>query len=281
MVQGVEPRPVADFDDKAEIQKQWNTDPCGSSTAPEHEPGTAAFFFKVERERYEVYAPWMRTAMGFEAYGGKKVLEIGPGLGTDHAQFARAGAEMYALDLTARHLELTRRHFQLEDLVTRLVRGDAEALPFADGAFDVVYSFGVLHHTPGMQAAIHEVDRVLRPGGLAIVGFYHKHSAFHWICTMLVRGVMEGGLWRKGYRRLLADIEHRSADSEAVPLVKVLTRRDCRRLFAGFGETRIRADQIDYAHFWPSLPPATGLSRRLLETLAHRWGWYLTVFSRK
>jgi SAM-dependent methyltransferase len=281
MVQEGEPRLMPDFDDKAETQKQWNTDPCGSSTAPEHEPGTAAFFSKVETERYEVYAPWMRTAIGFEGYRGKKVLEIGPGVGTDHAQFARAGAEMYALDLTARHLELTRRHFQLKDLVTRPVRGDAEALPFSDDSFDVVYSFGVLHHTPGTQEAIEEVRRVLRPGGLAIVGLYHKHSAFYWICTMFLRGVIRGDLWKRGYRRLLADIEHRSADSDAVPLVKVLTRRDCRRLFSGFGETRIRADQIDYAHFWPSLPPATGLSRRLLEALAHRWGWYLTVFSRK
>lgn len=281
MVQKSEPQPMADFDDKAEAQKQWNADPCGSSTASEYEPGSPAFFRKVETERYDVYAPWMRTAIGFETCRGKRVLEIGPGLGTDHAQFARAGAEMYALDLTVRHLELTRRHFELEGLVTRPVRGDAETLPFADDSFDVVYSFGVLHHTPGTQEAVEEVRRVLRPGGLAIVGFYHKHSAFYWIYTMLVRGVIRGGLEKKGYRRLLADIEHRSADSDAVPLVKVLTRRDCRRLFAGFAETRIRADQIDYAHFWPSLPPAIGASRRLLETLAHRWGWYLTVFSRK
>jgi len=272
---------MPEFADKLEVQKQWNADPCGSSTAREHESGSAAFFHKVETERYDIYAPWMRMAIGFEAYRGKRVLEIGPGLGTDHAQFARAGAEMYALDLTVRHLELTRRHFELEGLVTRLVRGDAEALPFEADYFDVVYSFGVLHHTPGTQAAIDEVRRVLRPGGLAIVGLYHKHSAFYWICTMLLRGVIRGELRKKGYRRLLADIEYRSTDSDAVPLVKVLTRRDCRRLFADFAETRIRADQIDYAHFWPSLPPATGASRRLLERFAHRWGWYLTVFSLK
>jgi SAM-dependent methyltransferase len=117
------------FDDKLEIQKQWNTDPCGADSAREHALGTPAFFRAVEAERYGVYAPWMREAIGFGGFGGKKVLEIGPGLGSDHAQFARAGAEMYALDLTARHLDLTRRRIEIEGLITRAVRADAEALP--------------------------------------------------------------------------------------------------------------------------------------------------------
>jgi SAM-dependent methyltransferase len=235
----------------------------------------------VESDRYEVYAPWLREAMGFGQFDDKKVLEIGPGLGTDLVQFARAGAKTYALDLTIRHLELTRGRCEIEGLVTRLVRGDAETLPFSDRSFDVVYSFGVLHHTPGMEKAVEEIHRVLRPGGLAIVGLYHKHSAFYWICTILWRGVLRGRLWKEGYRRLLADIELRSPGSDALPLVKVLTRRDCRRLFAGFRETKVRTDQIDYSHFWPPLAPSTGRSRRLIETLAHRWGWYLTVFSWK
>ena len=135
-------------DDKAETQKQWNTDPCGAETAAEHEPGTPAFFRKIDTERYDSTRPGCATRIGFEGFAGKKVLEIGPGLGTDHAQFARAGAKMFALDLTRRHLELTRRRFEIEGLVTRLVRGDAERLPLADGSFDVVYAFGVLHHTP-------------------------------------------------------------------------------------------------------------------------------------
>ena len=270
-----------DFDDKLETQKQWNTDPCGAESGREHTPGTAAFFRAVESERYGVYAPWMREAIGFGAFGGKKVLEIGPGLGTDHAQFARAGAEMYALDLTARHLDLTRRRIGIEGLTTRAVRADAERLPFSDGTFDAVYSFGVLHHTPGTQAAIGEIHRALRPGGLAIISLYHKHSAFYWICTMLLRGVIRGRLWTQGHRRLLSEIERRSPESEAVPLVKVLSRRECRALFACFAATKIRSDQIDYGHFCPLIPPSTGRSRRLLEKLAHRWGWYLTVFARK
>jgi SAM-dependent methyltransferase len=269
------------LDVKRETQKQWNADPCGARTALEHEAGTPEFYRQVEHERYDVYAPWMREAIGFASHAGEAVLEVGPGLGTDHAQFARAGARMFALDLTNRHLQLTRRRFLNEGLLTRPVRGDAEALPFADAMFDLVYSYGVLHHTPDTAGAVREIHRVLRPGGLAIVGLYHRHSAFHWIYTVLWRGVVFGGLWRKGYRRLLSDIEYRSAGSDAVPLVKVFSRRECRRLFSGFRETRLRADQIEWSHMVPFAAPGRGPSRGVLEALGHRWGWYLTAFARK
>ncbi len=254
---------------------------AGRGLRLEHEAGTPEFYRKVEHERYEVYAPWMRQAIGFSSHAGHEVLEIGPGLGTDHAQFARAGAHMYALDLTARHLQLTRKRFEMEGLVTRLVRGDAESLPFADDRFDVVYSYGVLHHTPDTAGAVNEIHRVLRPGGLAIVGLYHRHSAFHWIYTVLWRGIRLGELQRKSYRRLLADIEYRSPGSDAVPLVKVFSRRECRRLFEGFAEMTVRADQIEWSHLVPFAGPGRGPSRRVLETIARHWGWYLTVFARK
>jgi SAM-dependent methyltransferase len=272
---------VEEHNAKRETQKQWNADPCGARTAPEHEPGTAEFYRKVEHERYDVYAPWMREAIGFPSHAGEAVLEIGPGLGTDHAQFARAGARMFALDLTDRHLRLTQQRFASERLVTRAVRGDAEQLPFADASFDSVYSYGVLHHTPDTAGAVDEIRRVLRPGGRAIVGLYHRHSAFHWVRTVLWRGLRLGELRHKSYRRLLADIEYRSPESDAVPLVKVFSRRDCRRLFAEFAEARIRSDQIEWSHLVPFARPDAGPSRRTLETLGRRWGWYLTVFARK
>jgi len=269
------------LDAKRETQKQWNADPCGARTAPEHEAGTPEFYRQVEHERYDVYAPWMRKAIGFASHAGEAVLEVGPGLGTDHAQFARSGARMFALDLTNSHLQLTRRRFENEGLLTRPVRGDAEGLPFADASFDLVYSYGVLHHTPDTAGAVREIHRVLRPGGLAIVGLYHRHSAFHWVYTVLWRGVLFGELRRKGYRRLLSDIEYRSAGSDAQPLVKVFSRRECRRLFDRFAETRLRADQIEWSHVVPFAAPGSGPSRRSLEAAAHRWGWYLTVFARK
>ncbi len=268
-------------DYKAESQKQWDGDPCGAVTAEGLVPGSPEFFARIESERYDIYAPWMREAMGFGAYAGKRVLEIGPGLGTDHAQFARAGARMFALDLARRHLELTRQRFSHEGLVTRPVHSDAERLPFPDASFDVVYSFGVLHHTPDTNAAVSEVHRVLRPSGVAIVGLYHRHSAFFWVRTILVRGVLRGRLVNPGYRRILAEIEHRAPGSDAVPLVKVYSRSECRRLFSTFSEARIRTDHIDLPHCLPPAPPTSGAARRRLERLGRRWGWYVTVTATK
>jgi hypothetical protein len=80
---------------------------------------------------------------------------------------------------------------------------------------------------------------------------------------------------------MLSDIEYRSASSEAVPLVQVLSRRECRRLFGAFGEVRLRTDHVEPWHFVPFAKPVHGPLRRRFETLAHRWGWYLTVFARK
>jgi len=269
------------LDDKLEIQKQWNAEPCGTATAAGLEPGTAAFYRRVEDERYGTYAPWLKHAVDFAAWRGRRVLEIGPGLGTDHAQFARGGALAFGIDLTEAHLHHTRRRFELEGLKARLARADAERLPFCPDSFDAVYSFGVLHHTPDTQGAVDEIRRVLRPGGTAIVSLYHRHSAFYWIATMLCRGIRHGELWRKGYRRMLAGIERGSESSGAQPLVKVLSRRQCRRLFSGYSRVAVRTDHVDYSHVFPSRAPSTGARRQRIERWAGHWGWYLTVAASK
>jgi SAM-dependent methyltransferase len=270
------------YDDKTETQKQWNADPCGAVTGGELEPGTPAFYARVTHERYENYAPWMKATLRFERFAGQRVLEIGPGLGTDHAEMARAGARLVALDLTSRHLELTRKRFELEGLRAEAVRGDAERLPFPAGSFDAVYSFGVIHHTPDMPAAVEEIRRVLRPGGLALLGLYHRHSAFYWIHTMLLRGLVLGGLITKGHRRLLSEIEYRAPGSDAVPLVQVLSRADCRRLCVRFGSVELQTAHIELSHFLPLFRPGRlPRVRRLLERVAKRWGWYLIVSARK
>ena len=73
------------------------------------------------------------------------------------------------VDLTQRGVDLTRERLALEGLEAEVRVADAEALPFEDASFDIVYSWGVLHHSPNTQQAVNEVHRVLKPGGVARV----------------------------------------------------------------------------------------------------------------
>lgn len=260
---------------KSEAVKQWNSDPCGAIGG--HELGTREFFAEVERDRYDAYAPWMRSVMGFDRYAGKRLLEVGFGLGTDHVAFTRGGARCFGVDLTPTHIQATRRRLRLEPAPVRLTNGDAESLPFRTASFDVVYSFGVLHHTPDTQGSIDEVHRVLKPGGEAIIGLYHRYSAFfaYWV---VVQGILRGGFLRKGYRRTLSGIERRE-NSDAVPLVKVYSRRSARRLFSNFEDVRIETHHFDLEQ--------AGRIGRFVKSIfgqPRSWqalGWYLVIRARK
>jgi ubiquinone/menaquinone biosynthesis C-methylase UbiE len=267
--------------DKLETQKQWDADPCGAVTVQDHRPGTLEFYRAIRRHRYEVYGPWFDRVVGFDSWRDLDVLEVGVGLGSDHYRFARGGNRMTALDLSREHLSQTTTHLKLEGRSTTPHYGDAEEMPFADHSFDLVYSFGVLHHTPDTQKSIDEVLRVLRPNGTALIGLYHRHSWFYYISTMLVQGVLRGGLWRKGRRRLLSEIEYRSDPNSALPLVKVVSRRDVRKLFHGFARVRITACHVESTHFSKFAPLVSWLGRERLERWLGFGGWYLIVQAQK
>ena len=161
----------------------WEADPCGAAhgEAPE---GTPEFFAQVERKRNEL-EPFIARYADFPLTRGQRVLEIGVGAGTDFMRFARAGADATGVDLTEHAIRLVRQRLDNEGLQAHLQQADAEALPFEDEAFDRVYSWGVLHHTPDTARAVREAVRVLAPGGRLCVMLYARHS---WVAY---------GLWAK------------------------------------------------------------------------------------
>src|SRR3979409_1263203 len=130
---------------KERVRAFWQANPCGVKFA-DAEPGTRRFYELVEAHRYtkEWHIP---AAADFPAAHGLQVLEIGCGLGTDGAQFAKAGANYTGIDLTEAAIELARKHFELAGLRGDFRTADAENLDFPDETFDLVYSHGVLHHT--------------------------------------------------------------------------------------------------------------------------------------
>lgn len=159
---------------KRQIQAYWDAHPCGTQFT-DLEWGSREFFDQVENFR-NATQPFMDKIVDFASFKGKRILEIGCGLGTDLLRFARAGAHVTGVDLTHASVQLVQKRFILYGHPAELLAADAEALPFTDSSFDAVYSFGVLHHTPNTQRAIEEARRVLKPGGQLILMLYHRHS---------------------------------------------------------------------------------------------------------
>ncbi len=158
---------------KRQVAEFWERAACGEELYL-HGQDRAAYEAQA-RARYGL-EPYIAEFARFEETHGLRVLEIGVGLGADHQRFAEAGADLCGIDLTPRAIEHTRRRLALFGLKYRLAVGDAEALPFPNEQFDLVYSWGVLHHTPDTPRAIAEVWRVLKPGGCARIMLYHKWS---------------------------------------------------------------------------------------------------------
>ena len=289
---------------KERVRDFWQANPCGVKFA-DAEPGTRRFYELLETHRYatEWHIP---AAADFAGARGLKVLEIGCGLGTDGAQFAKAGADYTGVDLTDAAVELARRRFELFDLPGTFQTADAENLSFADDSFDLVYSHGVLHHTPDTAKAIREVHRVLRPGGRGIVMLYHRNSYNYRVNISLLRRAGAQLLrWDKGvdlvhkltgeplakleeHARLLrtqkqsylGDEEFliQNTDGAGNPLARVYSRREAAELFRDFSE--VTSKTYFFNKRW--LPLVGKLLPRSLEAqLATRWGWHLWVYAKK
>lgn len=158
---------------KDDVRDFWDRASCGEDL---YLAGQDASDFAAQaNDRYRL-EPYIADFAKFDGAKDKSVLEVGVGLGADHERFARAGAVLTGIDLTARAISNTKRRFALNGLESELHVGDAEALPFANDSFDIVYSWGVIHHSPDTSTAAREILRVLKPGGRFAVMIYHRHS---------------------------------------------------------------------------------------------------------
>ena len=246
---------------KERVRRHWEAGPCGTSTASAP-AGTAAFFAEIERERYRL-EPYIDDFAQFERWRGRRVLEIGVGLGTDFVRFVRAGAVATGVDLTEAAVEAVRRRLTLEGLEAELLVADAEALPFGDATFELVYAYGVLHHTPDTQRAVDAARRVLRAGGEARVMLYSRRS---WLAfgAWVRWGLVRGRPWRS-----ISDV---LADHLESPGTKAYTEAEIHRLFAGYSSVEIQRRVTPY-------------DRRVAGPLAAiggaRLGWFSGVVARR
>src|SRR5262249_53152933 len=130
----------------AAVCRYWDATPCDSETSA-LPLGSQGYFGEIERKRYAHQGHVLEFLNQID-WRGKTVLEIGTGVGTDARQLISRGAAYDGINIDEGSCALTRRALAAFDLPGRVQQMDATAMHFADGTFDAVYSFGVLHHIP-------------------------------------------------------------------------------------------------------------------------------------
>jgi ubiquinone/menaquinone biosynthesis C-methylase UbiE len=269
-----------------QVRDWWNRNPMSYDVdAPiPHPSGSQEYFREIDRR---IFAPKhirltaipggkpFSLFVDFESLAGKDVLEVGPGSGIAVQLFAEAGARVTAVDLTEWAVETTRARLQAFGLEGDVRQGDAEALPFEDASFDLVFSWGVIHHTVDMERALDELVRVCRPGGRLVLMLYHRRSLFFASYRALARFLPVA-------RRLGLHFEGARAGEREGLIARHFTREEVVRMLRarGLREVRIRPYGSD-AELLPlprrlrdpvtdRLPPA--LKDRALRAWGHQLG---------
>jgi 2-polyprenyl-3-methyl-5-hydroxy-6-metoxy-1,4-benzoquinol methylase len=169
-----------------DVQKFWNSRPCNlrHSNAP---VGSKQYFDEVEERKYFV-EPHIPNFADFANWSGKRVLEIGCGIGTDATNFARAGAIYTGVELSSESLELAKTRFKVYGLPGRFLEGNAEEIDhlLVGETFDLIYSFGVLHHTPSLQNALKGICKLMHSNSVFKMMVYAENS---WKSAMIAAGL--------------------------------------------------------------------------------------------
>lgn len=253
-----------------DVRRYWNTY-INDIEVCKNPVGTLDFFEELEAYRYEKIS-YLRDYMRFEQYYGAKVLEIGCGPGVDLLQFARAGADVWAIDISPRAVDLAHTNLVAHgfgEKTQQVTTGNAEALNFPDDTFDLVYSHGVLHHTTNTERAIGEVRRVLKPNSEAIIMLYNRYSWFNALA------VLSG-----------TKIEHRDEDA---PIIRRYSTRQCKRMFRHFGgPIEIHTDRfprktLKYENLFGKLNNfvLVPLFNAIPNRLKRPFGWHIMIRARK
>jgi 2-polyprenyl-3-methyl-5-hydroxy-6-metoxy-1,4-benzoquinol methylase len=262
------------------VRDYWDRRPCNVRHSPA-EVGTRQYFDEVEARKYFVEPHILRLAQ-FERWRDKRVLEIGCGIGTDTIRFARAGAQVTAVDLSRASLELARRRaavYGLTDQV-RFYEADAEHLAevVPPEPYHLVYSFGVIHHSPQPERILEQVRQsFVAPGSTLKLMVYHKYS---WKVFWILATYGRGAFWR------LDDLVAQNSEAQTgCPITYTYSRQSLRRLLEPSFSVQEAwvdhifpyriADYVEYQYvrewYFRYLPPA------MFRWLERHFGWHLCV----
>jgi SAM-dependent methyltransferase len=228
-------------------------------------PGTKEFFDDLDEYRFDKLR-YLPRLVNFEGYAGKRLLEVGCGIGTDLVRFGRGGAVATGVDLSRTALDLASRNAEHAGVSLDLKLANGEALPFEDSCFDVVYCHGVLQYTADARLMVEECRRVLKPDGEGIFMVYNRVS------------------WLNALSKVMrVDLEHGDA-----PVLRKYSIPEFRDLLSGFAQVRIVPERFPVKTRlhggWKGFA-YNKLFVSAFEALPRAWvrplGWHLMAFCRK
>lgn len=263
----------------------WNARPCNfkHSTRP---PGTKEYFDEVEKKKFFV-EPHLVEFADFPSVKGKKVLEIGCGLGTVTINFARAGAKkVTAVDLSDRSLALAKQNSEVNGFsrVIEFYHANAEELsktvPLEE--YDLIFSFGVIHHTPNPEKVLKELHKYLSPNGQLKIMIYYRYSwKVFWI-------LMKYGNFR--FWDLSKLVATYSEAQTGCPITYIYSRKEA---FALFDRQGFKLTAMDVDHIFPYRIPDYVkneyvkvwyfriLPNKFFSFSEKKFGWHLCVTAMK
>ncbi len=262
------------------VEDYWSRRPCNirHSLKP---VGSWEYFDEVEARKYFV-EPHIPGFAQFERWEGKRVLEIGCGIGTDTINFARHGAHVTAVELSEKSLEIAQKRakvYKLQDRI-RFYLADAEKLSqfVPNESYDLIYSFGVIHHTPHPERVIEQMCSYARPGTTVKIMVYHRYA---WNVFWILLTYGRGQFWR------LAELVARHSEAQSgCPITHTYTRRQVHDLLEnhGFQVTKMQVDHIfpyripDYVRYhYIKVWYFRWLPESFFRWLERHWGWHLCV----
>lgn len=248
----------------AQVREYWNAH-VHDLAITSQPVGSREFFDDLDQYHFEKLHHLLRL-VDFEAWRGRRVLDVGCGAGVELVRFSRGGAVVTGVELSDRTASLARENLRQLGLPEGLVVADGEALPFPGDSFDFVYAHGVMQYTSDDRRLVAECHRVVRPGGLCMFQAYNRVS---WL--QVLSKVMK------------VPLEHE--DAPVLKRYSISELRDRLRLFQSVEIVAERFPVKSRLHKgWKGLAFNTlfvGTFNALPRAWVRRFGWHLLAFCRK
>lgn len=281
----------------------WSKNPCGEDFIPDAE---GAEFFR-QADLVKQGEPHIAQNLRKINFRGKRVLEIGLGQGCEAHKIIQAGAFYTGIDITDESVRRVKTRCRMFNLPYESIQVmNAEAMDFASGSFDLVFTHGVIHHSPRIEQIVCEIHRVLRDGGQVIAMVYHRNSLNYHLSIRLLRragifllwipgavrmigwamGEKQGRLQKhlsnlkhEGLRYLkLENFIHRATDGPDNVFSSVFSKQELCYLFREFHNLSFSVHYLNERHL-PGLRSL--LPAKVKGKLAARLGWHIWVTGTK